>query len=108
MMIEETKPDFKNLNREPVISVMDLARLDDAEVQEGYVDGRAGGVCGGNRSRSYWHGWRCGSLDGQQREKDIWDGMLASNVAPHGDITSLPSRIAACRDVLRAVTEARP
>ena len=36
------QPDFKNPNREPVISIMDLARLDDGEMQEGYRDGFEG------------------------------------------------------------------
>lgn len=100
-MTNEIRPDFKNPNREPVISVMDLARLDDTEVEEGYRAGAAGEVCGDNRSRSYWHGWRVGSLDRGHRGKDIWDGMLAGNAAPGGDINSLPGRIAAFREVLR-------
>jgi hypothetical protein len=91
------KPDFKNRNREPVISVMDLARLDDTEVEEGYRDGTAGETCGDNRSRSFWHGWRVGALDGGRREKDMWDSMLAINAAPGGDMSSLPGRIATCR-----------
>jgi hypothetical protein len=85
-MADSDKPDFENPNREPVISVMDLARLDDTEVEEGYRDGRAGEAGGNNRCRSYWHGWRTGSLNGKHREKDFWDSMLASNVTPGGDI----------------------
>ena len=94
------QPDFKNPNREPVISVMGLASLDDGEMLEGHTGGFAGEPCGDNRSRSYWHGWRTGSLDGKHREKDMWDGMLASAAAPGGDITSLPGRIAACREAI--------
>jgi hypothetical protein len=101
-MTDTNKPDFKNDNREPVISVMVLASLDDAEMLEGYSDGNAGEPCGDNRSRSYWHGWRTGSLDGKHREKDFWDSMLASNVVPGGDIKGLAGRIAACRQMLRA------
>lgn len=41
-------PDFKNPNREPVISVMGLASLDDTEMLEGYDDGNAGEPCGDN------------------------------------------------------------
>lgn len=49
--------------RRPVVSVDDLSTLDDAEIIEGYLDGRDGLPCGGNRSRSYWHGWRNGMVD---------------------------------------------
>lgn len=41
--------DFRNPNREPVISLMDLARLSDKERAEGYRDGAAGLPCGDNR-----------------------------------------------------------
>lgn len=57
------EPDFKNPNREPVTSLMDLARLDDDEMTAGYRDGAGGLPCGDNRSRSYWHGWRNGARD---------------------------------------------
>lgn len=32
------EPDLKNPNREPLISIMDLAHLNDEEMQEGYRD----------------------------------------------------------------------
>lgn len=97
------EPDFKNPNREPVISLMDLARLDDGEQAEGYRDGAEGLPCGDNRSRSYWHGWRQGSRDAGYRAKDgdFWDSMLAGNVVPRGaGIASLAERIEDCRKVL--------
>lgn len=99
------EPDFQNLNRMPVISVMDLARLDDDEQAEGYRDGGAGLPCGDNRSRSYWHGWRQGARDGGHRAKDgdFWDSMLTSAVAPNGDISTLRQRVEDCRETLREI-----
>jgi hypothetical protein len=48
----------------PITTLAELDALDDAEVCEGYRDGRAGEPePGNNRSRSYWHGWRCGQMD---------------------------------------------
>lgn len=98
------EPDFKNPNRQPVISLMDLARLNDVEQSEGYRDGYEGLPCGDNRSRSYWHGWRQGSRDGGHRDRngDFWDSMLVSNAVPGGaGIASLGERIEACRKILR-------
>lgn len=101
-------PDFKNANREPVLSLMDLARLDDAEQGEGYADGYAGLPCGDNRSRSYWHGRRQGSRDGGHRAKDgdIWDSILTAAVCPKGaGLSDLATRIEACRKALRDAGE---
>ena len=56
----------------------ELDTLDRAEVLEGYFDGRAGEPePGDNRSRSYWHGWRNGALDGGHRKKDEAQAALA-------------------------------
>ncbi len=102
------EPDFKNPNREPVISLMDLARLDEIEQREGYQDGYEGLPCGDNRSRSYWHGWRQGSRDAGHRAKegDFWDNILVRNVCPKGTAFSdLPARIEACRRVLSEAEE---
>ncbi len=101
-------PDFKNPNREPFVSLMDLARLDNIEQAEGYRDGAGGLPCGDNRSRSYWHGWRQGARDAGHRAKngDFWDSMLTSAVVPNGaGIASLDERIEACRKILRASGE---
>ena len=98
------EPDFKNPNREPVTSLMDLARLDDEEMAEGYRDGAGGLPCGDNRSRSYWHGWRNGARDHGHRDRDgdMWDALLAGNVTPGGrGVADLPARIEECRKVLR-------
>lgn len=62
----------------PVTTLADLDALDDSEVLEGYRDGFAGDMePGNNRSRSYWHGWRNGALDGGHREKDAAQAELA-------------------------------
>lgn len=50
--------------RIPVSTLEDLSTLDDDEILEGYRDGLANEPePGGNRSRSYWHGWRNGMAD---------------------------------------------
>lgn len=50
--------------RVPVTTVAELKTLDEAEMLEGYKDGLAGDdEPGGNRSKSYWHGWRNGRSD---------------------------------------------
>jgi hypothetical protein len=54
-----------------------LETLDNAEIQEGYRDGRDGLPCGDNRSRSYWHGWRNGMMDSKRMESDWPSQMLA-------------------------------
>jgi hypothetical protein len=56
---------------QPVRTAADLATLDEAQILEGYHDGRAGDPePGNNRSRSYWHGWRNGRCDGHHAEPD--------------------------------------
>lgn len=96
------EPDYKNPNREPVISLMALARLDDEEMQEGYRDGFDGQPCGDNRSRSYWHGWRSGTLDAKRRMGDIWDSMLAKLALSFGNLAEFRRRVDECRSMLRA------
>lgn len=62
----------------PVTTLADLDALDGAEIVEGYRAGFAGEPePGNNRSRSYWHGWRNGSVDGRHREKDAAQAELA-------------------------------
>ena len=69
-------------------AVQDLgeaAALDDDDLLEGYRDGRAGEPePRGNRSRSYWHGWRNGAVDGGHREKDEAQAALARSFAENG------------------------
>ncbi len=64
--------------RAPVTTLARLAELDEAEIVEGYHDGIAGDPSpGGNRSDSYWHGWRNGMVDGGHAEKDVAQELLA-------------------------------
>ena len=63
---------------EPIKDAADLAELDDADLLEGYRDGRAGEPePKGNRSKSYWHGWRNGAVDGGHRKVDAAGMSLA-------------------------------
>jgi hypothetical protein len=49
---------------EPVRTKADLDTLDDDEILEGYLDGLRGEpLPGDNRSRAYWHGFRCALFD---------------------------------------------
>lgn len=51
-------------HRKPVTTIAELETLDEAEILEGYTDGLAlEPEPGGNRSKSYWHGWRNGRSD---------------------------------------------
>lgn len=65
----------------PVETVADLDTLDSGEMVEGYFDGFHGDPePGNNRSRSYWHGWRNGAVDGKHREMDDAQRRLAHAV----------------------------
>lgn len=70
---------------EPVTTMADLLTLDGDEITEGYRDGRSGEPePGGNRSRAYWHGWRCGACDAGRIQKDIAMVLLIRDCAPVG------------------------
>ena len=48
-----------SIDRQPVTTAEELATLDPVEIYEGYMDGlKDEPAPGGNRSKSYWHGWR--------------------------------------------------
>jgi hypothetical protein len=69
----------------PVADLDDLETLDSDEVVEGYHDGRAGEPePKGNRSRSYWHGWRNGAMDGGHIEQDAASAELARAYVARG------------------------
>lgn len=69
----------------PVTTLDDLATLDEAEMLEGYWDGFKGAPePGNNRSRSYWHGWRNGAVDGRHRQGDAAQAELARAVVGSG------------------------
>lgn len=55
---------------QPVRNVADFHSLDEAEVLIGYMDGIAGLSLDHEVSRSYWHGWRNGLVDGGFIEAD--------------------------------------
>lgn len=58
--------------RIPVTTLEDLDALDDAEIIEGYHDGRGGEPePGDNRGRAYWHGWRNGAADAGRIKVDV-------------------------------------
>lgn len=76
--------------REPVRTVADLDTLNMSEMLEGYHDGYIGEPePGDNRSRSYWHGWRNGAVDGKHREGDAAQRELAAAVVARGDFKRL-------------------
>jgi len=70
------------MSREPVTTVDEVLALDTDDVIAGYFDGRAGdNEPGDNRSKSYWHGWRNGRVDGGHDEKDMAMAILARRAA---------------------------
>ena len=80
------------MSREPVTTVDEMLALDDAEVIEGYHDGRAGdNEPGDNRSKSYWHGWRNGRVDGGHDPKDAAQAELAHQALRDPRFTGKPA-----------------
>lgn len=63
--------------RIPITTLAQLDALDEAEIIEGYWDGKDNFPCGNNRSISYWHGWRNGMADGKHAEIDEFQRQLA-------------------------------
>ncbi len=67
---------------ESVTSLEELDALDGAEIVEGYSDGRMNEPePSGNRSKSYWHGWRNGMTDGGHALIDDAQRQLARAAA---------------------------
>jgi hypothetical protein len=65
----------------PVATIAELDQLDADDMVEGFRDSFKGEPePQGNRSRSYWHGWRNGAVDGGHREKDEAQANLAAAV----------------------------
>lgn len=63
---------------QPVETLNDLDTLDGDEIMEGYWAGHDGWPePGNNQTRSFWHGWRNGAVDGHHREKDAAQAELA-------------------------------
>lgn len=63
----------------PVSTMPDLCVLDEAEIASGYFAGLRGGPepIASTVSRSYWHGWRNGAVDGGHQPKDEAQALLA-------------------------------
>lgn len=63
----------------PVTDVRDLCGLDDAHVLAGYRAGFHGEPepVASVYSRSWWHGWRNGAVDGGHRTSDAAQAILA-------------------------------
>jgi hypothetical protein len=65
----------------PVTTVADLTTLDHDEMLDSFRDGYHGDPePGNNHSRSYWHGWRNGAVDGGHRAIDRAQRELAHAV----------------------------
>lgn len=78
------------MTRTPITKAAELTALDDAEVVEGYFDGRANEPePGDNRSLSYWHGWRIGMIDGKHRDGDAASMALAKDAIDSGYLANL-------------------
>lgn len=76
----------------PVTTYGDLLTLNEDEIVEGYRDGRAGGPCGDNRSRSYWHGWRNGRVDSGFDTKTDDMALLAADYRRMEAFARMPVR----------------
>lgn len=68
----------------PVTTLRELEALDDAEVLAGYVAGFRGAPepVSSAVSRSYWHGWRNGRVDGGHAAVDAAQLLLAHLANP--------------------------
>jgi hypothetical protein len=72
----------------PVVSLDELDALDSAEMVEGYHDGYQNEPRpSGNRSKSYWHGWRNGMMDGKLMPVDASAMVLVRAVVARNRAT---------------------
>lgn len=63
----------------PISTLSDLELQDDRDMVAGYISGSDGtSEPGSDKSRSYWHGWRNGRVDGGHQPKDNHQAVLAS------------------------------
>lgn len=73
------------MKRVPIQKADLLDILDNKELFEGYCDGRDNAPApGGNRSYSYWHGWRNGMMDGNHMPHDGASRTLAKDAIDSG------------------------
>ncbi len=71
--------------RVPVSTLQQLSELDDPEILEGYHDGLQNELTpGGNRSESYYHGWRNGRVDAGHIQPDEAQMKLAKAYIERG------------------------
>lgn len=61
----------------PVVTAEDLATLDNNDMLAGWHFGRYGAPEPYNVTRSFWHGWRNGAVDGGWRLLDEHQRTLA-------------------------------
>ena len=74
-----------DLSRKPVATVEELSALDNDEIVEGYMDGFDNEPApGDNRSKSYWHGYRNGQVDGGHVAADAAQVALAKEIIESG------------------------
>lgn len=74
-----------DIARKPVATVEELSALDADEILEGYLDGFDNEPApGDNRSKSYWHGYRNGQVDGGYVSADAAQASLAKEVIESG------------------------
>ena len=75
----------------PVTTVRDLDSLDDEDIMAGFEAGLAGAPePHDSQSRSYWHGWRNGAVEGGYRRRDDAQRALTEDIQRH-ERTSLGS-----------------
>lgn len=71
----------------PVSSVAEFQSLDEAEVLLGYLEGFDGRTCPHSGcSRSFFHGWRNGMVDGGHAEPDSAQLALAHEFETGGHV----------------------
>lgn len=74
-----------DIARKPVATVEELSALNTDEILEGYLDGFDNEpVPGDNRSKSYWHGYRNGQVDGGYVAADAAQAALAKEIIESG------------------------
>lgn len=64
----------------PVSQLSDLDSLDESEMVEGYRAGLRNKQLPETYTRSYWHGWRNGMVDGRHMARDAAQGLLAERL----------------------------
>ena len=65
----------------PVKTKQELDLLDQDEMVAGYLEGFVGSKePGSDKSKSFWHGWRNGRVDGGFDEKDAAQVQLAREI----------------------------